>query len=395
MHSDRTALAALLSLCLLLGACDSNESGIDNFLQATEVAGLGISEVEVTLTATLVNAGQTLQATASGEADGGEIVDLTDTVSWTSSDEGVATINDAGRVTAVADGAATLTATLAGLRASAALTVRTADLTALQLDVASEIDECRTTALAGTGTYSDGSTRALLDSPSWSSSDTNLARIDTVGATQELIMHNAGTVTVTATLDGVSASQDVTILDTLSEISIAPQDATVAVESTQQYVATGSWTTGQTADISAATRWSTADATVASFSASQTGRLTANDEGSTTVSANCGGLTVTTGMTAEDLTVDSVYIYSNSTNRITLDVGDNGYQLELYAVYSDGSTEVVTDDADWSVLSPGSLFISVGDGDANKGVLTISGTDTVYVEAEFDGFIDDILVVVE
>ena len=395
MRSDRAALTALFSLSLLLGACDSNDSGMENFLQATEVAGLGISAIEVSLTSSLVNAGQSLQATAIGEDDTGDTVDLTSTVTWSSSDNAVATIDDDGQVNAVADGAATLTATMAGLTASAALTVRTAELTALNLDVASEIDECRTASLDGSGTYSDGSTRALLDSPSWYSSDTDLAWIDTVGSVDELILHHAGTITVTATLDSITASQDVTILDTLSDISISPQDTTVAVDSTQQYVATGSWSTGETADISAATRWTTADNNVASFSASDTGELTANADGSTTVSANCGGLSSTTSMTAEELTVESVYIYSSSTNRITLDTGDSGYQLELYAVYSDGSTDDVTDDADWSVLSPGSFYISVGDGDSNKGVLTITGTDTVYVEAEYEGFIDDILVVVE
>ncbi|MDO6459737.1 Ig-like domain-containing protein [Granulosicoccaceae sp. 1_MG-2023] len=395
MRSDLTRAGAVLSLLLLLGACDSNESGMSEFLQADEVAGLGISAVSVTLEASLVNAGQSFQASASGSSDSGDEYDLTDTVTWESSDDSVAQVDDSGTVTAVADGSASIVASLAGLEASQTLTVRTADLTALELNVEDEYDECLSTPLMGVGTYSDGSTRELLDSPTWSSSDTNLAWIDKVGDDDELVLHHSGAVTVTATLDGVSASQDVTILDTLSGLTISPDETTVTVDETQQYTATGSWTDGASSDITLATRWSTLDTDIASFSDSEVGELTANEEGSTTVSAVCGGLTATTGVTAEELQIDSIYIYSSSSNSITLDTGDDGYELTLWVAYTDGTVDDVTDDAEWSEVSPGSSYISVGNSSSNKGELSISGSDSVYIEAEYEGYSDYILVIVD
>jgi len=78
--------------------------------------------VTVSPAAATLRAGATLQlAAATLDASGQPIANQT--VTWTSSDAGVATVSVTGLVTAVAEGAATMTATTAGVSGTAEITV--------------------------------------------------------------------------------------------------------------------------------------------------------------------------------------------------------------------------------------------------------------------------------
>ena len=65
----------------------------------------------------------TAQLSAELTYTSGKTEDVTDSASWTSSDESVATVSASGLVAAVAAGEATITATAEGLEGSATVTV--------------------------------------------------------------------------------------------------------------------------------------------------------------------------------------------------------------------------------------------------------------------------------
>lgn len=65
----------------------------------------------------------TAQLRAELTYESGDTKDVTDSATWTSSDEEVATVDSSGLVTAVAVGEATVTATAEGLEGSAKVTV--------------------------------------------------------------------------------------------------------------------------------------------------------------------------------------------------------------------------------------------------------------------------------
>jgi len=71
---------------------------------------------------TFPSLGDTATLTATIKDDNGNEISGA-AVTWTTSAEGVATVSDAGLVTAVADGTATITATSGSLEATAAATV--------------------------------------------------------------------------------------------------------------------------------------------------------------------------------------------------------------------------------------------------------------------------------
>lgn len=111
--------AVALATLVLFPGCSSDEGGgpvapqPDPTLVAIEVTAASIEP--------LTALGATVQMSAGGQNSAGAAVAVTP--SWSSSDEGVATVDGAGRVTARGDGTATIAATVGGVTGSAAVTV--------------------------------------------------------------------------------------------------------------------------------------------------------------------------------------------------------------------------------------------------------------------------------
>jgi hypothetical protein len=82
-----------------------------------------LSSVGVTPASASLAAGATQQFTATASYADGATVDVTREATWTSSDAAIAAVNATGQATAVANGSASITATLAGVAGSASLTV--------------------------------------------------------------------------------------------------------------------------------------------------------------------------------------------------------------------------------------------------------------------------------
>jgi hypothetical protein len=115
---------------------------------------------------------------------------------------------------------------------------------------------------AAIGTYANNSTQDLTGSVTWSSGTTASA---TISATGLATGAGTGTSTITATLTGVSGSTVLTVTaPSLQSMVVTPANPSVVVLTTQQLVATGTYSDGSTNDLSALAMWSSqgADATV-------------------------------------------------------------------------------------------------------------------------------------
>jgi len=82
-----------------------------------------LESLTIAPTTATIAAGLTQQFTVTGRFSDSSTQDLTRSVTWSSNNEPVATIAAGGLATGVADGTATITATLAGINGSAALNV--------------------------------------------------------------------------------------------------------------------------------------------------------------------------------------------------------------------------------------------------------------------------------
>ncbi|MBI5518416.1 MAG: Ig-like domain-containing protein [Deltaproteobacteria bacterium] len=307
-------------------------------------------------TATL-SPGGTVSLRALGTYSDGTTTDLTATVTWSSSGPMVASVSNAmgsnGLVTALAPGMVTVTAASAGVTGAATVTVSPATLRAITITpAASTLPAGATVMLRATGTFSDGSTRDLTESATWSSAAAATASVSDVLGSKGLVRGaSPGMTTISAQFSGVTGTAAVTVtMASLLSIAVSPADASTTAGLRSNYRATGAYSDGTMADLTASVTWTTADGAVATISnvAGAQGQLLARAAGRTTVSATLGAVlgmtTVTvTGATLRSVSVTPIAISSPVGFRV---------QYTAFAVFSDGSSRNVTGMAAWTSSDP-------------------------------------------
>ncbi len=194
---------AILSTAVLFAGCNSLKT-------------LTITPGSVTLT----GVGQTTQFTALGQSVMGNASpttsDITTSVTWSSSNTGVAVINSSGLATAVGAGTTDIQAISNGVVASATLTVSlpasgsgsgSPSLSVSPTSVTETFDG-ETTQFIAMGSLNGATPQNVSSQVTWVSSNTQVATINTNGLATAL---GSGTTTVTAYYAGISATATVTV----------------------------------------------------------------------------------------------------------------------------------------------------------------------------------------
>ncbi len=246
----------------------------------------------ITLSETTANllVGGTKTLTVTYEPD-----DTTDdkTVTWTTSDDKVATVAD-GKVTAVAAGKATITAKCGTLTATCEVTVTEAakPCTKVELDkTTAEAEVGKTVKLTATTTPAD-----TTDAVVWTTSDDKVATVanGTVTAVTE------GKATITATCGTAPAATcEVTVKAATKPCTKVELDKTTAELEVGKTTALKATTTP--ADTTDKVVWTTSDDKVATVA---DGTVTAVAAGKATITATCGAKTATCEVTVKEKTVE-------------------------------------------------------------------------------------------
>jgi len=130
--------------------------------------------------------------------------------------------------------------------------------------------------------FSDGSTSDVSTQATWTSSDENVATLDTSGLATGLA---SGLTFITANLGPLTSNTVVlSVANPLASIAITPANASVEVGQTQQFSATGTYQNGATADLTSAVAWASSDTNITTLDAS--GLASALAAGSSTISAS-------------------------------------------------------------------------------------------------------------
>jgi len=313
-------------------------------------------------------AGATQQLTASLTDESGNALS-TGTVTWSSSDNNVATISSSGLVTAHRAGSASISAAADGATGTATVAVSAGAVKSISVSPS-------TLSLVTGGTrqlsaaLTDASGNPLTgEIVAWSSSDNSVATVSSNGM---VTAKHSGNAVLTAAAGGASDNASLTVsAGDISSVSVSPGSVSLPAGGTQQLVATlqdntGSAITGQTVT------WSSSDASVVSVSSS--GLATVSHIGSATVTATAGGKS---GHALFSVTAGGVSSVSVTPSSGTVDVGKT-LQLSVSATDAAGNA-VAGRTAVWASSNSSAATVNSG------GLVTGVAAGSSNISATVDG----------
>lgn len=345
-----------------------------------------LSAVQVTAQSTgagslSLAAGSTSQLVATALYSDGSKKTVTDSASWTSATPTVATVGSTtnpGRVSGVAAGSASVTATYQSVSGSTTVTVTAVTLTSVSLSATKTVLPAGLTSeLAVTGVYSDGTHQDLTASATFRSSNTAVATVPAgPQAAVAVTAVGVGQSQLTATVDGIAAAPLTLTVTPAVPVSLAVSSSSGPLPKglTRAYTATGTYSDGTVHDVSGLVTWASSVSTVASVNAS--GVVTALTTGQTTVSATLGSVSGS----AVPLTVTSATLVSlgiaGSPSSVPLGVGA---LFTATGTYSDQSTQNLTTAVTW--VSADTTVASISNAQGTSGQVTTlhlhSGTSQI------------------
>ena len=290
-YAFRTEQAAVASLANVTVYSDAGTHTVCNVAITGSTPPVSVATVDVTPATVNVTVGGTVQLVATPrDANGTPLSGRT--VSWSSSNTGVASVTGSGLVTGVGAGSATITAMSEGKSGTSAITVTFVPVASVAVTPASaSVNEGKTVQL--TATPKDGNGNPLSGrAVAWVSSNTTVATVSSSGLVTGKV---AGTATITATSEGQSGTSAITVVHVpVASVAVAPPSATVQVGSTVQLTATpkdagGNPLTGRTVT------WASGNTSVATVSPS--GLVSGATVGSTTITATSEGQSGTATIT--------------------------------------------------------------------------------------------------
>ncbi|MBR5559268.1 MAG: Ig-like domain-containing protein [Oscillospiraceae bacterium] len=257
------------------------------------VTQISLNKTSVTLE---VGAAETLTAAVTPD-------NATDkTVKWTSSNTSIATVDSSGKVTAVKEGQATITATAndgSGIKATCGVTVAAAKVAVESValsDSALELKAGETKTLTATVKPDNAADKTVT----WSSSDKSVATVDNNGKVTAV---KEGQATITATAnDGSGKSASCTVTVTAAQTNIPVSGVTLNKSEAEGKVGdtiklSASVAPGEATDQTVS--WSSSDDSVATVDSS--GKVTIVGSGSVTITVTTkdGGFTASCTITVE------------------------------------------------------------------------------------------------
>ena len=360
-------------------------SGTVSHSTTLTVSGAALVSIAVNPPAASIPAGATQQFTATATFSDSSTQDVTSTAYWSSSNGTVATISDSvgsqGLSTGLGAGSITITAASGSVNGTAGLTVTAATL--VSISVAPQNPSIALGAsqqFTATGTYTDSSTQDLTTVATWNSSSSSVAIISTAMGSYGLATSSGqGMATISATSNSISSSTTITVLSpALVSITITPDSAAITVGTTQQFVATGTYTNGSTQDLTGAVSWDSSSGAVATIA--EGGLSTGRGAGTVTITATSGVITASAELSVGQAALVSLAV----TPVLPSIVLGTTQQFTATGTYSDGSTQDLTSSATWTSSAPAVATISSG-GLATSRSLGTSKITVTAISASISG----------
>jgi hypothetical protein len=239
--------------------------------------------------------GHTVKLTATGTFSDGSTLDISNTLTWSTSNIAAALVDSSGVASTVLPGTATITArTPMGKRLSGSTTITVTDYTSLLIvPDPPHIDPVYVALgdaaqLRAIATYTDASTVDLTNTVTWTSTATNVASVDSQGVVTTAVA--TGTATITARYN--SALTDTIRVNVLSaelrRVDITPDSVSASVGGSVQFIAAGTYSdrttqvlVGSCSPADQQVLWSSTDPSAVDISCTGLATVTAGTPGDT------------------------------------------------------------------------------------------------------------------
>lgn len=291
------------------------------------------------------------------------------TVTWSTSNTGVATVSTTGLVTAVAVGTATITASSEGRNGTSLVTV-TPPLVATVLVSPSSASVVlgSTQQLVATALDSAGNTLTGR-SISWSSDIPGVASVSGTGRVTAILL---GTATITATVEGRTGTATVTVVPVpVARVAIAPASVSVVLGTTQQLTATARDAAGN-ALTGRPVLWESANPELATVS--ETGVVTGIALGAVTITATVEGQSATAAIMVVPVPVATVSVSPAPVSLVAFTT------QQLSATTRDAAGNILADRVvTWSSSNSGVATVS------SAGLVTAVAPGTATITASSEG----------
>ena len=362
--SQSGAVTALAAGAAIITASAEGRSAVATIT----VSQVPVARVEVTPATNAVVVGQTTQLTAHLEdAAGGLLTDRV--ITWSTSNASVATVTSEGLVTAIAAGAATITATSEGRSGSASITVNRRPVSAVIVSPGQvTLFPRQTVQLSALVTDDRG--QVLAGRPvSFSSNNSQVATVSAQGLVTGI---GAGTATITATSEGTTGTATITIApDPVAFVEVSPASGSIVVGNTAQLTAIPRSVNGL-ALAGRTVTWSSSTPALASVSAS--GVVTGLAPGNAVIIATVEGKQGSAAITVRAVPVASVSVTPTSATTVV------GQSVSLTAVPRDAAGNPLTGRVvGWASSDNAIATVS------SSGVVTGVASGTVTITASSDG----------
>lgn len=278
---------------------------------------------------------------------------------WSTDAGAVASVSDAGLVTGLTEGAATITAETDGVSGTAAVTVagtvasvsvRPATFSLLEGDTQQLTAEAR-----------DAGDHVLARTFTWTSDNESVATVDANGLVQALL---PGAATITATAEGVSGTAAAEVDPLITSIVVSP--STFDVVAGEEIQLTAIAYDARNVEVPTEFVWTSSDESVATVD--QSGLVTGVDDGNVTITAAAGGQQGGAGGAARRV----VMVTIDNPSDEPLGVGAT---RQLTATAYDRNNNVVNARFIWESSDPGVASVS------NNGLVTGVARGTADISA--------------
>lgn len=334
-----------------IAASSSGKSGVATIV----VVPQGVASVRVSPPSAAINVGATVHLVAEPLDANGNLLDGR-TVTWSSADAGIATVDNTGVVTGVATGATTITATSEGKSGTSGIAVGAAVAASIAVDPTSvSITTGQTSQL--TATVKDANGAVISGAPvTWTVDNSGIALVSSTGL---VTGQSAGGATVTATSGAARVDVPVTVtLPPANAVIVSP--SIVALLVTQQQQLTGTVTDASGNPLPGQTiTWQSSDNAIATVGT--TGLVIAVAPGTATITGTSGSVSGVSRVTVSLVPVRRVTVTPDA---LSFTQGDAGTQLTVALLDSIGGA-----------LSQAGRSITFSS--SNTGVASVSGTGFV------------------